>query len=126
MANSEEILEVLGKIHDLLVPISACFQEQYKDIQRQRFKEKLEELETLLTTDKRRRIFPLLFDSRRLSQIDIAKEAETTQPTVSRFVNTLLKRDLIEPTKDNTGTIVYRDKYDLVKLMEMSNEQEEQ
>jgi len=118
MADSEEILEVLRNIHDLLVPISACFEKRYKKIQSQRFGSKLEELEALLTTSKRRKIFPLLFDPQRLSQVGIAKEAGTTQATVSRFISALLKRDLIEQTKDETGTVLYVDKFNLVGLME--------
>ena len=119
MTDSEkEFLEVSRRIRDLLVPISAYFEEQLAEIQCQRFGAKLEELEALLTTDLRRSIFPLLFDLQRLSQVDIAKEAGTTQATVSRFISALLKRDLIEQTKDETGTVVYVDKFNLVGLME--------
>ena len=82
------------------------------------YKEKLEELEALLTTDERRNVFPLLFDLRHLSQAAIAKETDTTQPTVSRFINLLLEHDLIGQAKDETGTVVYVDKFDLVGLME--------
>jgi len=124
MTGSEEILEVLRNIHDLLVPISACFEEQYEKIQRQRFGSKLEELEMLLTTSQRRDIFPLLFDPRRLSQVDIAKEVGTTQSTVSRFISTLLKCGLIERTKDETGTVTYEDKFNLKRLVEAQNERD--
>lgn len=124
MTDSEEILEVLKKLHDLLVPISACFEEQYEEIQRQRFGPKLEEVEALLTTSKRRKILPLLFDPGRLSQVDIAKEAGTTQATVSRFISALLKRGLIEQTKDETGTVAYEDKFNLKRLMEAQNERD--
>lgn len=115
--SDEEILEVLKKVHDLLVPISACFEEQFAEIQRQRFGAKFEELAALLTPV-RRAIFPLLFDSRHLSQVEIAKEANTTQPTVSRFVSELLEHGLIEQTKDETGTTVYEDKFGLRGFME--------
>jgi len=119
MTDSEkEFLEVLRRIRDLLVPISAYFGEQLAEIQRQRFGAKLEELEALLTTDLRRNIFPLLFDPQHLSQTAIAKETDTTQPTVSRFINVLLEHDLIGQAKDETGTVVYVDKFDLVGLME--------
>lgn len=118
MADSEEILEILRNIHDLLVPISTCFEEQSEEIQRRRFGPKFKELEALLTTELRRNIFPLLFDPRHLSQVDIAKEAGTTQATVSRFISALLKRDLIEQAKDETGTVICVDKFNLVGLME--------
>ena len=124
MTDSEGILEVLRNIHDLLVPISACFEEQYEEIQRQRFGSKLEELEVLLTTSQRRDIFPLLFDPRRLSQVDIAKEVGTTQSTVSRFISTLLKCGLIERSKDETGTATYEDKFNLKRLVEAQNERD--
>lgn len=121
MTDSEEILELLRKIHDLLVPVSAYFEEQFAKTQRQRLGVKLEEFETLLTPV-RRDIFPLLFDSRHPSQVEIAKEANTTQPTVSRFINALLERGLIEQTKDKTGTVIYEDKFNLRKLMEARSE----
>jgi predicted transcriptional regulator len=125
MADSEkEILEILRKIHDRLVPISTCFQGQYEEIQRQRFGSKLEDLEALLTTPERRKVFSLLFSPRRLSQTDIAREAGTTQPTVSRFISMLLKRGFIERKKDETGTITYEDKFNLRKLMEAQNERD--
>jgi len=103
--------------------MSACFEEQHAEIRRQRSEAKLGELESLLTA-KRRDIFPLLFDSRHLSQVHIAEEANTTQPTVSRFIKELLECDLIGQTRDETGTTVYEDNLGLRKLMEASNEQE--
>lgn len=119
MTDSEkEFLEVFRRIRDLLVPISAYFEERLAEIQRQQFEVKLEELEALLTTDLRRKIFPLLFDLRHLSQAVIAKKTDTTQPTVSRFINLLLEHDLIGQAKDETGTVVYVDKFNLVGLME--------
>lgn len=118
----DDILEALREIRDLLVPISAYFEKQYAEIQRQQSEEKLKELEALLTTDKRRNIFPLLLDPRHLSQAEIAKKAETTQPTVSRFIKALLERGLIEETEDETGTMIYEDKFNLRKLMEARND----
>lgn len=121
MADSEkEILELLREIHRLLVPISVCFEERFEEIQHQQAGEKFKELETLLTTDLRRGIFPLLFDPRQLSQAIIAEEAGTTQPTVSRFINLLLKHDLVDQVEDEVGNMVYVDKFDLVSLMEDS------
>ncbi len=118
MADSrDDILQLLIDIRDLLEPISACFKEQFVEIQRQQLGAKFEEFEALLTS-KRRSVFPLLFDPRHLSQVEIAREAQTTQPTVSRFVSELLERDLIEETKDETGTTVYEDKFGLRRLME--------
>jgi DNA-binding MarR family transcriptional regulator len=121
--SSDDILKVLREMRDLLVPISACFEEQFAEIQRQQLGTKLEELEALLTTDERRNVFPLLFDPSHLSQTAIAKEAGTTQPTVSRFVKLLLDRDLIDESEDETGTQgLYVDKFNLVRLMEGANE----
>jgi len=37
---------------------------------------------------------------------------------VSRFIKALLEHGLIEETKDETGTVVYVDKFNLVGLME--------
>ena len=122
MSDENEVLEVLRKIHDLLVPISVCFEEQYREIQREQLGAKLEELESLLTTSKRRKIFPYLFDSRCLSQVDIAKEAETTQATVSRFISVLLERGFIEQTRSEMGAVTYVDKFDLHKLVEVGDE----
>ena len=122
MSDEHEVLILLGRIHDLLVPISACYQEQYRGIQRQRFEEKLEELESLLTTSKRRRIFSYLFDARGLSQADIAKEAGTTQATVSRFVSVLVEHDFVEQATDQAGTITYVDKHGLHELVEVGDE----
>lgn len=116
-----EILQALKEIHDLLVPVSACFEDQYKEILQQQSEVRFRELEPFLTAQ-RRLIFPLLFDSPPLSQVQIAEEANTTQPTVSRFINALLKHDLIDQAKDETGTVVYEDKFNLAKRMEDANE----
>lgn len=124
MTTSEEILEVLRNIHDLLIPISACFEQQYEEIQRQQSGSKLKELEMLLTTSQRRRVFPLLFDTRPLSQVDIAKEAGTTQPTVSRLIRALLERGLIGQTRGQTGAVTYTDKFGLKRLVDVHNDQD--
>ena len=119
MTNSrdDQVLEVLREIHRLLVPISACFEDRHKEVIKQQSETKFKELEPLLT-DQRRLIFPLLFDSRHLSQVQIAEEANTTQPTVSRFISALLEQDLIDQGKDETGTVVYKDKFNLAKRMQ--------
>jgi hypothetical protein len=113
MADSDEILKILKEIRDLLVPISACFEEQFAEIQRERLGTKLKGLEALLTPI-RLKICPLLFDPRNLTQTQIAEEANTTQPTVSRFINTLLEHGWIEP--DETGAAPYKDKFDLLRF----------
>lgn len=115
--NNREILEVLREIRELLIPISACFEDEYLEVQKQKLGEKLAAFEKLLTST-RRQIFPLLFDPRGLSQVDIAKEVNTSQPTVSRFVNTLLEQDMIDQDKNSDGNIVYKDKYNLLKLIQ--------
>ncbi len=78
------------------------------------------ELEPLLTSQ-RRAVFRLLFDSRHLSQAQIAEEVNTTQPTVSRFISALLAHGLIDQARDETGTVVYKDKFNLAERMEEGN-----
>ena len=114
--SNDELLKTLKEIRDLLIPISACFEDQYLEVQRQRRAEKQEDFRAILTPA-RREIYPLLFDPRRLSQAEIAGQVNTTQPTVSRFVNILLERGLIEQLEDEDGVTVYRDKYNLVELL---------
>lgn len=123
--SGEDILKVVREIRSLLRPISVCFEEQAREIQRQRSEEKLKELEGLLTPV-RRRIYPLLFDSRRLSQMEIGEEANTTQPTVSRFIDALSECGLIAQTKNDMGILVYKDTFGLRRLMEERNERERQ
>lgn len=119
----DDILQLLIEIRNLLEPISACFKDQFAEIQRQELGARFEEFEALLTS-KRRRIFPLLFDPRRLSQVEIAEEAGTTQPTVSRFISELLEHGLVEQTKDETGATAYEDKFGLTSLMGVRNERD--
>ncbi len=113
--NNDELLKVLAEIRELLVPISVCHEEQYLEIQKRKRAEKRDTFRAMLTPI-RREMYPLLFDPRRLSQVEIADEINTSQPTVSRFVNMLLEQDLIEPISDEDGSVVYRDKYDLISL----------
>lgn len=117
-----EILVLLKEIRQLLVPVSACFEEQFAQIRRQQVEGRFVELESLLSA-KRRTIFPFLFDSQHLSQYEIAHEAHVSQPTVSRFVNALLQAGLIEQTRDERGTVVYEDVHGLVARMEAADEQ---
>ena len=119
--STDDIRPLLEEIRDLLEPISACFEDEYRELQLQRTEAKHEELEEMLTPT-RRLIHALLFDPRRLSQQAIADEAGTTQPTVSRFVSALLERGLIEQTKDRNGNIVYQDPLGLRKLAERAGE----
>ena len=114
--NNDELLQILREIHDILSRIYTCFEDQYLEIQKQKVGEKLETLENMLTPV-RRRIYPLLFDTRRLSQTEIADKANTTQPTVSRFISVLLAEDLIRQSESEDGIVVYRNKYDLAKLI---------
>ena len=116
VADRNELLETLREIRDLLVPISAGFEEQYLETQRRKLGSKLGKFEETLTAT-RKDIFPLLFDPRRLSQAQIAELAHTSQPTVSRFVAALVKEALIEQIEEEAGT-VYRDKYGLAKLLQ--------
>lgn len=114
---SQRVLEVLREIRDLLVPIAACFESQYLEIQQERTEVKFGELQELLTPQ-RKVIFPLLFDSRCLSQAQIAGEANTTQPTVSRLISTLLERGLIAQIDDGLGGTRYEDTFGLSRLVQ--------
>ena len=106
----QDILRLLKEIRDLLVPISACFEEQYAEIRRQRLAAQLKAFAELMTPA-RRKIFPLLFEN--LSQVEIASRAHTTQPTVSRLINSLLGNGLIAEEKDVNGQTRYVDEFDL-------------
>lgn len=113
----DEVLAVLIEIRDTLNRVYTCFEDQYLEIQKNKSAEKVRILEAMLTTDIRKKIFPLLFDQRRLSQSVIAQNAQTSQPTVSRFVSELIENDLIEQVEEN-GKIIYHDKYELKKLLQ--------
>jgi predicted transcriptional regulator len=112
---NDELLEVAKEIRDLLSRIYVCFEDQYLDIQRQKAGEKLQAFEDLMTPV-RRKIYPLLFDSRHLSQVEIANAVNTSQPTVSRFVSLLIDQGIIEQVEDEHG-IKYVDKFDFIKLL---------
>jgi predicted XRE-type DNA-binding protein len=111
-----EILEVLMEIRDALNRIFTCFESEYFEIQERKYGEKVKAFEAMLT-DVRKKIFPLLFDQRHLSQVDIAKAVGTSQPSVSQFVKLLIENDLIEQV-DVSNKITYRDKYDLIRLLQ--------
>ena len=68
-------------------------------------------------TDHRRKVFPLLFDQRHLSQSEIAKAVGISQPSVSQFVSLLIESNLIEQVKEG-DKIIYHDKYDLIKFLQ--------
>lgn len=116
-----EILEVLKEIRDTLNRFFICFEDEYIEIQKQKYKEKLQNFEDMLT-DVREMIFPLLFDKKHYSQMEIAQLVGTTQPTVSRFVSTLVENDLIEQSEDKDGNIIYHDKYDFIKVLPSKKE----
>jgi hypothetical protein len=120
---SHEILEILEEIRNLLKPISACFDEEYREVRAREQEVRVQRFRRLLTP-RRRRIYPLLFDPRRLSQVEIAREADTKQPTVSRFVSALLKSELVQERTDSSGNRVYVDRYDLRKVAEEKHGQE--
>lgn len=111
--STDDILMVLKEVKDLLLPISACFEEQYSEIRRQRWNE----LEALLDPV-RRRVYPLLFDRGHRSLRAIAKEAKTNHKRVKRFADTLVREGLITQTEDEPGEVVYRDIFYLAPLLE--------
>jgi len=118
-ATNDELLGVLKEIRDTLSRIYTCFENQYLEIQKQR--EKLAVLEDMLTPV-RRKIYPLLFDRRQLSQTAIANEVGITQQSVSQFISLLLAQDLIDRVEDEDSNVTYRDKYDLAELPKLEQE----
>jgi DNA-directed RNA polymerase specialized sigma subunit len=113
---NDEILEILSEIRDTLNRIYYCFEDEYLEVQKRKYGEKVKAFEAMLT-DARKRIFPLLFDTRQLSQGNIAKTVGISQPAVSQFVKLLIDNDLIEQVNEN-NRILYKDKYDLIKLIQ--------
>jgi len=113
--NQDEMLTLLRGIHDLLIPISDSFKERFI-----RLKEN--KLRDLLSTDLKKHIFSLVVDPRNLSQIEIAKQAGTSQPSVSRLVTSLLEGELIEKCFDPSGKVYFGDRYGLLKRLEEKNE----
>ncbi len=111
---NEEIVKLLEEIKEMLAPISSQYQDAYR-------KEKFDILKSVLTPINAR-VFPLLFDPRRLNQGEIAFEASTSQPTVSRFIRVLLKLVLIDEQKDTSGTFYYVDKFNLIDFLEKNND----
>jgi predicted XRE-type DNA-binding protein len=111
-----EVLEVLAEIRDTLNRIYTCFEDEYLEIQKRKYGEKVKAFEAMLT-DVRRKIFPLLFDKRHLSQVEIAQAVGISQPAVSKFVSLLIENDIIEQIEE-ADKIIYRDKYDLIKLVQ--------
>ena len=120
---SSDILRVLEEIRDLMKPISACFEDEYREVLSTRQEARVKQFRRLLTPT-RRRIYPLLLDPRRLSQAEIAREADTQQPTVSRFVTALLEAELVEETRDSSGNRVHRDRFDLRKVAEEQDDED--
>ena len=114
--DNPEVLKVLEEIRDLLVPISYCFKDKYLEIRRDETHEKLAALEELLTPV-RRKIFPLLFAPEGVKQVELAKQAETNQPNVSRLIGILLDGGFIEQSVNDEGNVVFKDIYNLRELI---------
>lgn len=112
----DEILQLLKEVRDLLVPISGCFEEQYREKKVKQFRGML--------TPVRQRIYPLLLDDRRLLQEAIADDADTSQPTVSRFVTKLMESGLIREGSDSEGNPVYEDVFDLRRIAEVEDDED--
>lgn len=114
---NQEILGLLREMRKLLVPISGCFEEQYSEIRIRRERQEFEEFQEFLGRSAvRPRLYPLLFDSRGLTQDDMANEAGTSQSTVSAFIISLLKQGWIE--KDDTGELPYRERFPFREMLE--------
>ncbi len=108
------VLDVLNEIKELLIPISAHFEAEYIGT-------KQKQLESILSTDVKKKIYSLLFDTRKLSQSDIAKEANTTQPSVSRLIASLLETKLIAKDKDEAGKEYFIEKFSFATQLETKN-----
>lgn len=113
---NDEVLKVLVEMRDTLNRIYTCFEDQYLEIQKKKYSEKVSVFELILT-DVRRKIYPLLIDKRHLSQKEIAHIVGISQPAVSQFVSLLTKNELIEQSEEADKTI-YRDKYDFQKMIQ--------
>ncbi len=111
-----EVLAVLEEIRDILNRIYTCFEDQYLEIQKRKYAEKVSKFEGMLT-DIRRKIFPLLFDKRHLTQVEIASFVGVSKQAVSKFVSLLIENDLINQVSEN-GKPIYDDKYDLEKFLQ--------
>ncbi len=105
---------LLKEIKELLIPISAHFKPEYIGT-------KQKQLDEILSTETKQKIYFLLFNPRKLSQSDIAKEANTTQPSVSRLIASLLDANLIEKDKDENGKEYYLDKFMFTEKLEAKN-----
>ncbi len=115
--NSDEVLEVLREIRDIVSRIYVCFEDEYLTAQERKTGQRLQTLRDMLT-DERKKVFPLLFDIPRLTQTEIARQAGITQSNVSKFIRALIDQELIEQIRHQDGSVTYRDKYDLVRLLQ--------
>jgi CRP-like cAMP-binding protein len=115
MLNREdEVIDLLHAIRDLLEPISENHRQQY-----------LRDRELMLQgviTPVSRKIIPLLFDPRQLTQQRIAEIAGVSQPTVSRVIRDLKARNLIAEVKDENYNVKFVDKWDLLTFLESNDE----
>jgi DNA-binding MarR family transcriptional regulator len=115
MIESEEsAIKLLAEIRELLIPIAAHFEQEYAGTKRK-------QLEELLSTETKQKIFLLLFNVQNLPQTEIAKLTNTTQPTVSRLITSLLDAELIGKGVDENGKDYYIDKYGLSRKVEIKN-----
>jgi len=115
-SENDELLGVVKEMRDILLKIFECYEEQYLEIQRRKFGEKHDAFKKLLTPI-RRKIFPLFFDPRELSQTSIANEVNTSKQNVNNFIALLLETDLVSKVVEKDGKVVYQDKYRLMNLL---------
>lgn len=110
----QDVLRLLRDIKELLEPMALNARQQFLREKRQLIKEML--------TENNKKIFPLLVDSRRLTQDRIAKEAGVSQATVSRFISELKKRNLIVEEKDTNLNSRFIDQWHILDLIEAEDE----
>lgn len=112
-ATNENVLALLREVRDLLVPISACFEQDYRRIMRT--KAEFAKFKGFLTA-KRRQIFELLVDPQRFTQGEIAGQVGSSQPYVSQTVSALVERGWME--EDETGEGTYRETFPFREMLE--------
>lgn len=111
---NQQVITLLKDIRDILQRIDLCFEDQYLEKQKQKNAEKFSKFESILN-DSRKKIFPMLFDNKHLSQSEIARIVGVDKSTVSRFIKDLLENDLIEQNKTD-DKVYYRDKYGFSRM----------
>lgn len=97
--NEREIVELLGQIRDLLIPISSHYQPEYEEKQRQ-LREGLKDVLRQLAVGNRSRESCALMDGSR-SQSEISQTTGIDKGNLSRLVSRLHNEGLLTTDSDN-------------------------